>query len=146
MDTGIGFAQNNVLLPTDKRKQIATMIKRTSFLHTLLLAVVFGAVSCSNDSPQGSIPVRPAGPANSVRVYTHRYLFHDDQIFKAFEQRANAKVEVIQLSYGQLLAEARSNGLANADLVILNDLAQLKQLEGMGLLQPFQAGIFDQGV
>lgn len=121
------------------------MIKRTSFLYTLLLlAVVLGAASCSSDSSQGSIPVRPAGPANSVRVYTHRYLFHDDQIFKAFEQRANAKVEVIQLSYGQLLAEARSNGLANADLVILNDLAQLKQLEGMGLLQPFQAGIFEK--
>jgi ABC-type thiamine transport system substrate-binding protein len=121
------------------------MIKRTSLLYALLvLAAVLGAVSCKNDSSQARIPVRPAGPSNSVRVYTHRYLFHDDQIFKAFEQRANAKVEVIQLSYGQLLEEAQSNGLANADLVILNDLAQIKQLEGMGMLQSFQAGIFEK--
>ncbi len=121
------------------------MIKRTSFLYAVLvLAAMLGAASCNSDTSRTGIPVRPAGPSNSVRVYTHRHLFHDDQIFKAFEQRANAKVEVIQLSYGQLLAEAQSNGLANADLVILNDLAQLKQLEGMGLLQSFQAGIFEK--
>ena len=121
------------------------MTKRTSILHTVLaVAVMMGITACNGDSSQSSIPVRPAGPPNSVRVYTHRNLFHDNQIFKAFEARANATVEVIQLSYGELLAEARSNGLSNADVVILNDLAQLKQLEAMGILQPFRAGIFEQ--
>lgn len=87
---------------------------------------------------------RAAGARNSVRIYVHRNMVQDQQIFKAFEQRAQAAVEVIPMSYGELLAEVDRNGLADADLVITADLAQMKELERRGLLQSFRAGIFEK--
>lgn len=101
-------------------------------------------LSCQEGSQPKATAARAAGPKNSVRIYTHRYLVQDQEIFKAFEERAQAKVEVIALPYHQLIAEAESNGLANGDLVILGDLAQMKELERRGLLQSFSAGIFEK--
>lgn len=94
-----------------------------------LVACLF-MVACSSEQPQQEEP-------QELTVYTHRHYEADQQLFAAFEEAHNVKLNVVNASADELMNKMQTEGeLCPADVLITVDAGRLQRAKDQQLLQP----------
>lgn len=116
-----------------------------SWMGLALLAIV-GLAQCTPANDGGTSTQGNKAVGKTVRMYHHRYLVQDEELYGRFQANTECDIALTPMS-GQAILEAALRGeLQGGDIVVLESLYQAHQLRKAGLIEPYNVGNFGHEV